>query len=332
MDGILAHTFLEGNIPSSVAVSENVSSQIIHALSLFSPHIAEKTILNSISCSGIGLHTGKKITIKLHPAPPKHGILFKRTDLASTPIVKAKYNQVVDTRLSTVLSSPSMPELRIATIEHLMAALYGLGITNLLIEIDGPETPVLDGSASEFVFLLDCAGITTQETDASVLQILKPIKVMENDAYAELWPNTHLPGLSLSLTIDFPAKAIGQQTFSSHLTPDIFRSDMANCRTFVMRQEIEHLFACGLAQGGSLANAIVVDHDKIINPDGLRRPDEFVRHKMVDAIGDLALVSMPLQARFVGYKSGHSLNNKLLRKLFATPQAWRILNPIQSVA
>jgi UDP-3-O-[3-hydroxymyristoyl] N-acetylglucosamine deacetylase len=232
---------------------------------------------------------------------------------------------VVDTRLATVLGDPTDREVRVSTVEHLMAALMGCGIDNVLVEVDGPELPALDGSAGHLVFLIDCAGIAAQDAPRRVIEVVRPVRVTEGDAYAELGPATRArSGLELTLSIDFAAEAIGQQELSVRLTPESFRGELARARTFALAEDIAGLRAAGLAQGGSLDNAVVVDAGRVLNPGGLRMADEFVRHKLLDAVGDLALAGAALSGRFVAHRSGHGLNNKLLRALMADASAWRM--------
>ncbi|ACI52893.1 UDP-3-0-acyl N-acetylglucosamine deacetylase [Gluconacetobacter diazotrophicus PA1 5] len=282
----------------------------------------QHTLGNSISSIGVGLHTGRRIRLTLHPAAENTGIVFRRTDLDDRTI-PARFDHVVDTRLSTVIGDATDPALRIATIEHLMSALSGSGVDNVLIDVDGPEIPVFDGSAADFIFLLDCAGLAEQAAPRTAIDVLRPVRVTEGDAFAELRPGRE-GGLSLTLSIDFPAAAIGEQTFATRLDRQGYRAEIANCRTFTLRQEIEALHRAGLARGGSLDNAIVVDGASVLNPSGLRRPDEFVRHKMIDAVGDLYLAGGAINGLFTGHKSGHALNNRLLRALFADRAAWRM--------
>lgn len=281
----------------------------------------QHTLHHAISCVGTGLHTGARITLCLQPAPVGHGIIFKRSDL-NAAVLPARFDYVVDTRLSTVLGEPNNPANRIATIEHLMAALNGCGIDNALVLVDGPEIPVFDGSAADFVFLVDCAGRVPQDAVRHRIDILRSVRVEQNGAFAELSP-APVSNLHLEMSIDFPAAAIGKQTFATELTPTTFRQDLARNRTFTLRHEIEALHKAGLALGGSLDNAIVVDGDQILNLSGLRCPDEFIRHKVMDAVGDLYLAGAPLRGRFTGHRSGHSLNNQVLLALFADPSAWR---------
>jgi len=281
----------------------------------------QATLASSISCRGIGLHSGAAIRMQISPAPVDHGITFQRTDLGDATIA-ARFDNVIDTRLSTVLGDAH--GMRVATVEHLMAALHGYGIDNAHVTVDGPELPVLDGSSAEFCFLLSCAGRVTQGANRKMIRVLRRIRVEEGDAFAELRPAPR-PGLSLALSIDFSAAVIGRQNFAMQLTQESFVQEVSACRTFAHRHEIDALQAAGLAQGGSLDNAIVVDGERILNPTGLRHKQEFVRHKMLDAVGDLYLAGHSLQAGFIGHKSGHGLNNRLLRALMADRHAWVVI-------
>jgi UDP-3-O-[3-hydroxymyristoyl] N-acetylglucosamine deacetylase len=214
--------------------------------------------------------------------------------------------------------------VRVGTVEHVMAALAGQGIDNALVELDGPEVPIFDGSAGPLVFLLDCAGSVEQDMPRSVIEIVRPVRVSDGTAFAELRPSRPgQPGLEMTLSIDFAASAIGRQAYDLRLTPDSFRHELADARTFTLANEVEQLRSAGLALGGSLDNALVVDGSVVLNPGGLRMPDEFVRHKLLDAVGDLALAGAPLQGHFVAHRSGHALNNKLMRAVFADASAWR---------
>ncbi|GBQ71806.1 UDP-3-O-[3-hydroxymyristoyl] N-acetylglucosamine deacetylase [Ameyamaea chiangmaiensis NBRC 103196] len=278
------------------------------------------TLAQPIGCRGIGLHTGLPISLRLAPAPADSGITFSRSDLGGAT-VRARYDTVVDTRLSTVVGDDS--GLRVATIEHLVAALSGCGIDNVRVTVDGPELPVLDGSSAEFCFLLSCAGRQVQPTPRRTIKVLRRIRVEDGDAFAELRPAPR-SGLSLALSIDFAAAVIGRQNFAMKLSTDSFVRELASSRTFTQRHEIDALQAAGLARGGSLDNAIVVDGERVLNPAGLRHQHEFVRHKMLDAVGDLYLAGHPLQAGFIGHKSGHALNNRLLRALMADSSAWTL--------
>ena len=279
----------------------------------------QRTLAAAIGCVGVGLHTGARIRLELRPAPAGTGIVFHRTDLAAD--IPARYDHVGDTRLCTVLCHPDTPEIRVGTVEHVMAALAACGIDNAVVAVDGPELPVLDGSAAPFVFLLDCAGIVEQDAPARVLEILRPVRVTAGEAFAELRP-TVAGGFDMAVSIEFPAAAVGRQALALQLTDGSFRRELADARTFTMAEDIAGLQAAGLARGGSLDNALVVDGDRVLNPGGLRMPEEFVRHKMLDAVGDLALAGAPMTARFVAHRPGHALNNRLLRAVFADRSAW----------
>ena len=282
----------------------------------------QRTLKAPIGCVGVGLHSGSRVSLTLHPAPQDHGIVFRRTDLGRD--VPARYDYVTDGRLATSLIHPDDSTARIGTVEHLMAALAGTGVSNLLVEVDGPELPILDGSASPYVFLIDCAGIAEQEAVQKVIEIRRPIRVAEGDSFVELRPaRPGFSGLEMTLSIDFAAAAIGRQSVSFRLTPMNFRHQLCRARTFALAEEVEKLRAAGLARGGSLENAVVVDQARILNPGGLRMEDEFARHKLLDAVGDLALAGAAIRGRFVAHRSGHALNNRLLRRLFADRSAWR---------
>jgi len=281
-----------------------------------------RTLKTRIGCVGTGVHTGRRVTLDILPAPAGTGIVFHRTDLGVE--IPARFDRVTDTRLCTALAAEGAPQVRIGTVEHVMAALAGLGITDAVLELDGPEVPILDGSAASFVFLIDCAGIQGLGLPAPVIEVLKPIRVEEGDAYAELLP-AMTPGFEAHMRILYPSTVIGDQALGLRVTPASFRGALADCRTFALAEDIARLRAAGLAQGGSLQNAVVVDGPLVLNPGGLRRPDEFVRHKLLDVVGDLALAGATLSARFNGHKSGHALNNRLLRALMADRSAWRFV-------
>lgn len=285
----------------------------------------QQTLRAPIDCTGIGVHSGRICHLALLPAPVGTGILFRRTDLGVT--IPARFDHVVDTRLCTVLGLPGRRDATVGTVEHLMAALHGSGITNAIIELDGPEVPIHDGSAQSFVFLIDCAGIAAQNAAATAIEVRRTIRVTEGDAFVELRPNA--AGLTIAMSIDFSDAAIGSQSLSLRITPDSLRRSLANARTFARAADIAALQEAGLARGGSLDNAVVVDGAKVLNPGGLRTHDEFVRHKMLDAVGDLALAGARLRARVVAHKSGHALNNRALRALFADDANWRLVTDLQ---
>ncbi|HTW29103.1 MAG TPA: UDP-3-O-acyl-N-acetylglucosamine deacetylase [Acetobacteraceae bacterium] len=281
----------------------------------------QRTIKAAIGCIGTGLHTGRRVSLTLRPAPAGSGIVFRRSDLGQE--IVARHDWVTDARLCTALADPARPDARIGTVEHLMAALAGAGIDNLLAEIDGPELPILDGSAAPFLFLIECAGLQVQAAPRPVIEILRPVRVESEAGFVELRP--HAPGgsgLDLAVSIEFDAPAIGRQALSLSLTPAVFRHQLASARTFTLATEVEQLRAAGLGRGGSLENAVVVDGARVLNPAGLRMVDEFVRHKMLDVVGDLALAGAPISGRFLAHRPGHALTNALLRALFAQPAAW----------
>lgn len=286
-----------------------------------------RTLKSAIDCVGRGLHTGLDVRLRLVPAAPGQGIVFHRTDLGRQ--IPARFDYVSDTRLCTVVSLPGRPDISVGTIEHLMAALIASRVDDVIIEVNAPELPILDGSAAPFLFLIQSAGVVEHGGDHSFIEILRPVRVENGEAFAELRP--HGPsgyaacGLDLSLAIDFPSPVIGRQALSMTLTPESFALDLACARTFTMAGDIEALRKAGLAKGGSLANAIVVKGEQVLNPEGLRWQDEFVRHKLLDVVGDLALAGAPLVGRFIGNRTGHTLNNRVLQSLFADAANYQIV-------
>jgi UDP-3-O-[3-hydroxymyristoyl] N-acetylglucosamine deacetylase len=290
--------------------------------------VSQKTLKTSIGCTGVGLHTGSKISMTLHPAPPGAGIVFRRTDLrGDAAIVRANWQNVVDAQLCTALGNAQ--GTRVGTVEHLMAALYGCEIDNVTIDIDGPEVPAMDGSAGPFVFLIECAGIVDQAAPRRAIEVRREISVVEDDCRVSLAPlsNGRANGaLSLHFEIDFGVNAIARQTCRLDVAPETFKHEVARARTFGFVQDIDRLRAAGLARGGSLDNAIVVSGNQILNSEGLRFDDEFVRHKMLDCVGDLYLAGAPLLGSVTASRSGHRHNNRLLHSLFATPDAFRYVD------
>jgi UDP-3-O-[3-hydroxymyristoyl] N-acetylglucosamine deacetylase len=285
-----------------------------------------RTLKAPIGCVGTGLHSGRRVALTLRPASAGTGIVFRRTDLGRD--IPALFDRVVDTRLCTAIGDGTAT---VSTIEHVMAALAGSGIDDAVVEVDGPEVPIMDGSAAPFLFLIDCAGIVTTAAPRVAIEVLRPIRVEEaGGAFAELLPGREA-AFDAELEIDFPNTAIGRQALALRVSPLAFREALADARTFTLAEDVARLRAAGLAQGGSLANAVVVDGPMILNPGGLRRPDEFVRHKLLDVVGDLALAGAPIRGRFRGARSGHALNNRVLRALFADASAWRMTGlPIMS--
>ncbi len=284
----------------------------------------QHTLKSSISCTGVGLHSGTKTSLTLRPAEAGSGIRFRRVDVTGkNNVIPALWSNVTDTRLNTCISNED--GVSVKTIEHLMSALAGMGVDNALIDIDGEEVPVMDGSAAPFVFLVECAGMVEQAAPRQVIKILKRVTVIEGDKIATLCP---ADDYVLSVDIDFAASAIGHQQTTLCVEPAAFKAEISRARTFGFEQEVEAMRAAGLGRGGSLDNAVVIsgDGNGVLNEDGLRYDNEFVRHKLLDALGDLSLAGAPLMAHFRGTRCGHALNNKLLRALFADPTAW-ILAP-----
>lgn len=278
----------------------------------------EKTLRTSIGCVGIGLHSGAKVGLTLHPGEPGSGIRFTRQDLPGSLPIRAHWQSVVATTLCTTLADASGP--RVATVEHLMAALAACEIDNARIEVTGPELPVMDGSALPFVFLIECAGIVEQDRPRRTIEILKRVAIGDDTRGAALEPDD---GFVLDLGIDFEHPAIRSQRLSFTFEPDRFKHEIAAARTFGFAEAVEQMRAAGLARGGSLKNAVVIGPHGVLNEEGLRFADEFVRHKLLDAVGDLYLAGAPLIGRFTGRRAGHALHVELLRALFADPSAWR---------
>ncbi|MCV6599103.1 MAG: UDP-3-O-acyl-N-acetylglucosamine deacetylase [Alphaproteobacteria bacterium] len=282
----------------------------------------QQTIQDEIHCNGIGLHSGKDINMTFMPAEANTGIVFVRTDLEDGKnIINATWDNVVDTKLCTVVANEFGAS--VGTVEHLVSAVRGCGIDNILIEIDGAEVPIMDGSSEPFVFLFDCAGIKQQNEKRKAIKVLKEIVVDEGNKSVVMTPAEKS---SFSFSIDFDSKAIGKQDKDMHLDETAFKKEISRARTFGMLKDVEALKSMGLALGGSLENAVVVEDDKILNENGLRYADEFVRHKILDSIGDLFLAGAPIIGKFHGIKSGHDLNNKLLRAIFADKSAWEMVD------
>ncbi|WP_337996118.1 UDP-3-O-acyl-N-acetylglucosamine deacetylase [Oleispirillum naphthae] len=285
----------------------------------------QKTLKSAIGCSGVGLHSGKKISMTLKPAPIGNGIVFHRTDAAPgrNPDIPARYDAVVDTRLCTCVGNDA--GLSVGTIEHLMSALAGMGIDNLIIDIDGPEVPVMDGSAAPFVFLIECAGTAEQAAPRRAIKVLEAVSVTDGGILARLDPAES--DFSVSFEIAFSNPLIGRQTLDitfpvADAAAGPYRAEVSSARTFGFLEDVERLNKMGLALGGSLDNAVVISGNKVLNEEGLRFDDECVRHKALDAVGDLYLAGAPIIGRFSGSKSGHAHSNQLLRALFANPAAW----------
>ncbi|MGH6969091.1 MAG: UDP-3-O-acyl-N-acetylglucosamine deacetylase [Stellaceae bacterium] len=276
----------------------------------------QKTLKAPIHCRGIGLHSGAHIEMVLRPAAPHTGIRFYRSDCNTE--VAADWRNAVDSPLCTTLANSKGDA--VGTVEHLMAAFAGLEIDNVVVEIDGPEIPAMDGSASPFVFLIECAGLVEQDAPRRVIRVLKPISVGTPGKSAVLVPDDRF---SVSFAIDFASSAIRRQELTLSPSPATFKHELSAARTFGFLDEVDRMREAGLARGGSLDNAVVIAGDRVLNEEGLRYVDEFVRHKMLDAIGDLYLAGAPLLGHFHGTRSGHALNRQLLAALFADRTAWR---------
>ncbi|MFC6632518.1 UDP-3-O-acyl-N-acetylglucosamine deacetylase [Microbulbifer taiwanensis] len=283
--------------------------------------IKQRTLKNAIRATGVGLHTGKKVVLTLKPAPVDTGIVFRRTDLDPVVEIEARAENVGDTLLSTTLVKD---DVRIATVEHLLSAMAGLGIDNAVVELSAQEVPIMDGSAGPFVFLIQSAGIQEQSAPKKFLRIKKPVTVEEGDKVASFLP---FNGFKVSFTIDFdhPVFQGRNLTSSVDFSSTSFVKEVSRARTFGFMHEIEYLRSKGLVQGGSVDNAIVIDQYRILNEGGLRYEDEFVKHKILDAIGDLYLLGTSLIGEFKAHKSGHALNNKSLRNLMAQEDAWEMV-------
>jgi len=280
--------------------------------------IYQRTLKNMIRATGVGLHTGEKVYLTLRPAAPDTGIVFRRIDLPTPVEIKASPYAVGDTRLSSCLEKDGV---RVSTVEHLMSALAGLGIDNLYVDLTAPELPIMDGSAGPFVFLLQSAGLEEQKAPKTFIRVLKTVEVRQGDKWVRFDPHN---GFKLNLSIDFdhPALERSRQSVCVDFSSTSYIKEVSRARTFGFMQDVEAMREQGLALGGSLDNAIVMDEYRVLNSDGLRYEDEFVKHKVLDAIGDLYLLGHPLVGAFSGYKSGHALNNLLLRRLLDERHAW----------
>ncbi|QDH74062.1 UDP-3-O-acyl-N-acetylglucosamine deacetylase [Brevundimonas sp. M20] len=290
-------------------------------------HLQKTTIAPAI-IAGVGVHTGDRVRLAVRPAPVGTGIVFVRTDITDRDNrIPVTGEAVVDARLNTMIENAA--GVRLSTIEHLMAAFAALGVSNAVVEVDGPELPILDGSALQFVQLLDRAGFRKQEAPVEYIEILEPIRVQEGDKSAVLLPCDRY---EMRFEIDFATPVIGNQVVDFVVDEQTFRDEIMAARTFGFAHEVEALRKAGLARGGSLENAVVIDGDQILNPGGLRMEREFVKHKALDAIGDLYVLGAPLLGRYEGVRAGHAINNLLVRELLANPQAWRVVTRVPQMA
>lgn len=283
----------------------------------------QTTLKTDMKCSGVGVHSGLPANLALKPAAEHHGITFIRTDIKDRDnVIPAKWDHVTETKLCTVLANKA--GVSVSTVEHLLSALWGCGIDNAIVEIDSPEIPIMDGSSAAFVFMIECAGIAEQKAPRSFIRIKKPVSFIDGDKEAYLTPASNAV---FSFEIDFKSPVIGLQKYSTEMISGAYKADISRARTFGFLHEVEALRKIGLARGGSLENAIVIDGDKILNPGGLRYRNEFVRHKILDAIGDLYLAGYPIIGHFHGVKAGHAVNNSILHALFSDASAWELVTP-----
>lgn len=288
----------------------------------------QHTVAGPAIFAGIGLHTGEHVRVAIRPAAPDSGVVFVRTDIKDRDNqVPVSPQAVVKTQLGTVIGNDA--GVTVSTIEHLMAALAALSIDNAIVELDGPEAPILDGSSQPFIEILDHVGRRRQEAARRYIEMIDTVEVVEGDKRASLSPSEQF---EVAFEIQFDAAPIGRQRVDLVVDEAAFREELADCRTFGFVRDVEALRAIGLARGGSMENAVVLDGDRILNPEGLRRPDEFVRHKALDAVGDLYVLGMPILGRFDGLYAGHGLNNLVVRALVANPEAWRVRTWTQELA
>src|SRR5919107_1627106 len=283
----------------------------------------QTTLRAAVTLLGVGVHSGDEVKMILHPAEANHGVAFLRTTLAGghDRLIDARHLAVTATELCTVIGDRESGA--VATIEHLMAALTGLGVDNVLVEIDGPEVPILDGSAAPFIDAIDQVGILVQNAGRRFLKVLKPVRVTQGKAFAELLPNER--AFRLDVEIDFPTPVIGRQRKAVDLSQSVFRRDVSRARTFGFMRDVEKLWAAGFALGASLENTVAIGEDGGINPEGLRYADEFVRHKILDAMGDLSLAGFPLLGTYRSYCGGHRLNFSVLEALFSSRANYAIV-------
>ncbi|MEE8410800.1 MAG: UDP-3-O-acyl-N-acetylglucosamine deacetylase [Myxococcota bacterium] len=290
--------------------------------------LRQRTVREKASCTGVGLHSGIEITLEILPAPENNGITFVRTDMAPHAELKACVDHVADTTLATTLGAGlNGSRAVVGTVEHLLAALLGLGIDNARILVDGPEIPVLDGSAAPFIELLQSAGLESQRKLKRFLSIKKEVEVVDGEKMAKLSPGS---GLSVRCTVDFDHPLISPTPYKFEFSERGFMRELARARTFGFLRDVEALRARGLALGGSLDNAVVIDQYQVLNPEGLRYPDEFVRHKVLDALGDMALFGMPIIGKLELHRSGHALNTRLVAAVLRDRKAYEIVEPAEA--
>jgi len=279
-------------------------------------HFKQRTVAKPINCSGVGIHSGIKVNLTIKPAPTNHGIKFKRIDLPDSPSISAHFNMVVDTSLATVLGYNGFI---VSTIEHLMATFAGLSIDNALVEIDGYEMPIMDGSAEVFTSSIMAAGIKEQDGQRCFFVVKKPIELKENGKFVGIYPES---SFKITCDIDYDHSLVKKQSYTIELSDEVFEREICRARTFGFLHEYKELKRFGLARGGSLDNVVVIDKENILNEDGLRYKDEFVRHKLLDCLGDFSLLGMPVLGHVKVSKSGHFFNHAFLKKFFAQKESW----------
>ncbi len=280
----------------------------------------QTTLNKEVTCASVGLHTGRKVKMTIRPAPPGTGIVFIRKDVLKHNVIKASMENVKDTLLATTIG---INGTGVSTVEHLLSAFFGMRVDNAVVEVDGPEVPIMDGSALPYVCLLKEAGIVSQDRQRPFLVVKRQVSVSDGIGFANFSP---APDFRITCRIDFPHPLIKEQSCELVFSPEVYENQVCAARTFGFLKEVEYLQAKGLALGGSLTNAIVLSDDKIVNKEGLRSADEFVRHKVLDAIGDLSLLGMPIQGHYISYKSGHKLNNLLLKELLTQRQNYQLVS------
>ena len=294
------------------------------------PMLQQRSIQSLTRAVGVGMHSGQKVELTLRPAPPDTGIVFRRVDLAAPVDIPVRFDSVSDTRMASTISvggDPGAPKVQ--TIEHFMSACCGLGIDNLIVDITADEVPILDGSAASFVFLLQSAGIALQDAPKRYLRVLETVEVRQGEGRRLMWARLEpYHGFKLSFEIDFDHPAVNAtgQRVTFDMGSGRYKRDIARARTFGFSKDVEAMRARGLTLGGSMDNAIVVDDSRVLNVGGLRYDDEFAKHKILDAIGDLYIAGHPMLAHYTGFKSGHALNNLLLRELLSRPAAWEMVS------
>lgn len=291
--------------------------------------LQQRTLQSMTRAVGVGVHGGQRVEMTLRPAPPDHGIVFRRVDLPQPVAIRVAPEVVSDTRMATTLSPEGDPGgPKVQTVEHLLSACAGLGLDNLVVDITAEEVPILDGSAASFVYLLQSAGIALQDAPKRFIRVKKPVEIRDGEGPRLMWARLEpYEGYKLAFEIDFDHPAVDQtgQRVEFDMGSGQYKREIARARTFGFTKDVDMMRARGLGRGGSMDNVIVVDEHKVLNSEGLRYDDEFVKHKILDAIGDMAMAGHPLLAAYSAFRSGHALNNRLLRKLMADPQAWEMV-------